>query len=291
MRFSCTEPALAEELRARGWRPTDGAAADLHARRTPPSYPEWRVTPAWVLHVPGIGDVLDGRRRRALLARLPALRGRTPFVAPLLVAPGDPVRAFTSAGPHPRTALATLATIAAAVRLAAIDEASRAGLSLARCATLLDVAFDGERLSVARAHDAPRVIAALEALGILRRRRPVLEPLLVDAPRLLAPRRAELAALRARGESPCRRFSPRAARARLVDGHLHVVARGEELRLDDTAGYVFLRVVEDGAPVDGVVDELHRRFVVSRRRIDGDVHDLLAVWAARGWVGGKMRAP
>lgn len=287
MRFSCTEPALARELCARGWRPTDGAAVDLHARRTPPPYPEWRVTPAWVLHVPGIGDVLDGRRRRALLARLPALRGRTPFVAPLLVAPGDPVRAWTTEGPR-----ATLATVAAAVRLAAVAEAGRAGLSLARCATLLEVAFDGDRLSVARAHDAPRTIAALETLGILRRRRgPSFQPLLVDARRLLVPRRAELVALRARGEPSWQRFSPRAARGRVVDGRLHVVARGEAFELDDVAGYVFLRVVEDGATVDAVVDELHRRFVVSRRRIEGDVHDLLAAWAARGWVGGKMAAP
>jgi len=182
------------------------------------------------------------------------------------------------------------------VRLASIAEAARAGVPLERCAALLHVAFDGEALSVARvstdAEDPSPWVHALETLGVLSPHAPPsFEPLPLDARRLLAPRRAELVRLRAAGAAPDRRFVPGSARSRVVEGRCHVVADGAEFLLDDVGGYVFLRVVDDGAPVDQVVDELRRRFVVSRTRIEGDVYDALATWAARGWVGGRMETP
>ncbi|MBK7401182.1 MAG: PqqD family protein [Myxococcales bacterium] len=291
-RFTCSDPALAAELRARGWRSTTSAAVDLHARLVPPSYPEWRATKGWVLHAPGIGAVLDARRRRAVLARLPPLRLARPFRAPLLVAPGDPARAWTTAHGL-RHARATLATVAAAVRLSSIAEAAIAGLSLARCAALLQVSHDGAALSLVRVTDDPALyLEALETLGVLRARSTrAFEPLALDARRLVAPRRVELAQLRAAGAAPCDRFSPRKARARVVEGACRVVANGHAYLLDDVGGYVFLRVVDDGASVGEVVHELRRRFVVSRTAVEGDVYEALATWVARGWVSGKIEAP
>lgn len=291
-RFTCSDPALATELRARGWRSTTGAAVDLHARLVPPSYPEWRATSGWVLHAPGIGAVLDARRRRALLARLPPLRLSAPFTAPLLVAPADPARAWTTTHGL-RRARATLATVAAAVRLSSIAEAASAELSLARRAALLRVTFDGATLSIVRVSEGPAlVVEALETLGVLRARAPrTFEPLALDARRLIAPRRAELTRVRAAGVAPCDRFSPRMARARVVEGACQVVAGGHAYLLDDVGGYVFLRVVDDGASVGEVVDELRRRFVVSRAAVEGDVYEALATWVARGWVSGKIEAP
>jgi hypothetical protein len=324
-RFACSDdPPLAAALRAQGLRRARGAQTEIHWCVVPPAYPEWRALGAhgaWVLHAPGLTAVLDPRRRPGTLARLgacapPAPSRRMPAAParlcaiPLLVAPGDPLRAWYAADARApfgrrRAVLASLAALAAAIRLVAIAEGARAALSLDRCAALLSVSVDlaeaGPRapiVDVRRIPDlrAPSVdprlaVDALAALGVIDAIEPPRATRLVELPipaaSLPFPRRAELAAVRAAGARPSRpRLAPGAARAGIVDGAPALIERRTRLAypLNETAAWLWHRLVERGEAIDRAAAELSSRFGVPRAVVEADVSDVVAQWSARGFA-------
>lgn len=328
LRFVAFGAPLASALRERGLRPATGARADVHWGATPPSYAEWRAGRlGWVLHVPGVGDVVDARRRRARLVELARLAPprdaeaaraacaagtAAPIVVGLLVTPADPARAFVALppGPAPRgplrpaAVLRALRALACALHLASLAEAARAGIDLARTATLLAVSVapsrDPRHAAIVGVRRVPTLgastpldalaPAALEALDVIPRRGPdaPFAPLTLPPGLLVVPRRAELAALRATRPSwSPPRLVASGARLGVVDPRLALVdARtGEAFAASDTAALLWVRLVEDGARFSRVVDELAARFPsVPRAVIEGDALDAIAPFVARGFV-------